>query len=244
MSGSRYTGMPPQNGPYIVKVKNGAGWRDYTIARLQISVGKAQHEGEKFQSTLEWASYRFEKVIICVNDTLQRFNLMYENPDMDEQTALSESFRAGREWLLRNFPSIGKLPSFSLHHWEEWKQNPFYANNRLILERLYQDSPDFRQAVRRNINEHWRRKEKSSGTDNPNFERFAEYSTYYLLEETAIFSLMYEAETAADIYPGTLLLPVQFLQRAETASNLPGIGKSHHTRIDFIKNSAYMAKAA
>ncbi len=241
MSGSRFASMPRQTGQYAVKVKNGAGWRKFDVARLQISVGMPYHENEKFETTASWVGQRFKKAIICVNDTLQRFNLMYENPGMTEEEALHKTLRAGREWVLRNMRALESLPDFSLHHWEEWKLQPAFSDNKNKIATLYRDNPDFREAISRNIMDHWQRYSKkradSSGAlpGAADYEVFAHYSTQYLLEETAAFGVMYARESAADIYPGTLLIPVKFLQENEVNGAPKGYGDNHHTRIDFVR---------
>ena len=78
MSGSKATQYPPQDGAYAVKVKNGAGWNAFDTARLQISVGQPYHEGDKLAATADWVRHRFGRVIVCVNDTLQRFNHAFQ----------------------------------------------------------------------------------------------------------------------------------------------------------------------
>lgn len=222
MSGSRFIQMPAQEGSYAVKVKNGAGWRSYDTARLQISVGMPYHEGEKFEATIAWARERFSRVIVCVNDTLQRFNMT------DVADPYSLSFRQGREWVLRNMRCLETLPSFSLHHWEEWKALPDYAAQYARVLYLYDSDPAFRAAVDSNVADHWQRRKNPGG----DFTAFHYASTQYLLEETAVFSLMYR-QRAADVYPGTILIPAHYLKEKIVPGLSEGFGQTHHTRIDF-----------
>jgi hypothetical protein len=190
---------PSQSGNYIVKVKNGAAWRDYRTARLQISVGGERHEGEKFSATVEWVKHRFDKAIVCVND-MQRFNYMANG--MSEIEAFDCSLTAGREWLARHSHEIATLPRFELYRWEEWKGPEFSRTHQDVLK-LYNDSEEFRAAI-------------EDGVKN-------RLSRDYLLEEVAIFSLMYRKEKAVDIYPGTLPKAMDIFH------------DQHTTRIDFVK---------
>src|SRR5688572_6281343 len=89
---------PAQTGSYAVKVKNGRGWHAYDVARLPISVGQSYHEGEKFKATLRWLQPRFKKIVICVNDTLQRHNFS----NISDNEAFFKAEAAGREWIERN----------------------------------------------------------------------------------------------------------------------------------------------
>lgn len=194
---------PPQEGTYVVKVKNGAGWRGYNTARLQISVGGERHEGEKFKATIDWASHRFDRVIVCVNDTLQRFN--YMDQGLSESEAYDRSLEAGRLWLLRHMDEISTLPDFRIYRWEEWKGADFKTAYQKVLK-LYRESDEFKNAL------------LESQKNN--------LSKDYLLEEVAVFSLMYRTEKAVDIYPGTLPKVMAIFE------------DQHTTRIDFAKRSA------
>jgi len=232
---------PPQSGPYAVKVKNGAGWRNYDVARLQISVGQAYHEGDKLAATLEWASQRFDRLIICVNDTLQRFNAMYED-DMTEEQAFAYSFAMGTAWIERNSGLLHSIPHLSLHCWEEWRNHADYKHTLQQARTLYAMNAEFRQAVDRNVIEFWQR--RAPGVDLTSaytFQHFKPYSTEYLLEETAVFSLMFEAQKAADIYPGTLLMPCQIFRGRDVEGVPRGLRiGTHNTRIDFKRQTPHL----
>lgn len=185
---------------YKVKVKNGAGWRQYDTARLQISVGGPRHEGEKFKATVDWVGQNFKKATICVNDTLQRFN--FQLSGMSEQEAFEASMAAGRDWFRRHMAEIETLPNVSLYRWEEWKTDAFERRHAEVCAR-YEADPVFYQSVQDS------QKNK--------------LSIPYILEEVAVFSLMYEKENAVDVYPGTL------------PSAMYVFSHQHQTRIDFAR---------
>lgn len=225
--------FPQQTGIYAVKVKNGAGWRDYDTARLQISVGMPGHEGEKFNATIEWVKHRFDKVIICVNDTLQRFNSLYEQPDLSEYAAFETSKANGDAWIARNKHTFESLKNLTVYRWEDWKASAAYSDDIRIIKDLYETNQGFRGAVEENVQIYWERKYKGKPVLSHFYEKFVSCSTQYILEETAIFASMYEKEKAADIYPGTLLVPAKFFQENDIPGAPAGFKDSHHTRIDF-----------
>ena len=237
MSGSKAKQYPPQTGFYAVKVKTGAGWSDFDTARLQISVGQQYHEGDKLKATFNWVGQRFDKVIICVNDTLQRFN--YEMDGMSPEDAFNRSEAKGREWIERNIETIRGLPNYTIHRWEDWRSKPEYQNNLDKVYDLYENNPSFRAALDQNISDFWSRQDRPA----EEFERFQEISKHYLLEETAVFSMMFDNEEAADIYPGSILLPCTTFQGKHLDGAPQGLNMGHFTRIDFKRNKPSLQAA-
>ena len=232
MKNSKPDVYPPQTGAYLVKVKTGQSWKEYKTARLQISVGMPYHESDKFIATINWVKDRFEKVIICVNDTLQRYNLMYEN-DLNESDAKFKTMEMGRQWISRNLSSISLLNEPILYRWEEWIQNPEYEINLQKVENLYASNQEFREAVEKNIEEFWIRRQKNPTYQISNKSRFFALSRRYLLEETAVFSMMFSENKAVDVYPGTTLLPVTIFKGRQVQGAPAGLGMGSFTRIDF-----------
>lgn len=215
---------------YMLKVKNGAGWRTFDKARLQISVGQEYHEGEKFLATLSWTNERFDKVIICVNDTLQRHNLEFDGHTPDEAFALS--LAAGQQWIERNSEIIHQLSNYELMRWEEWRTQPAYEYGLAIMKRLYKDNDSFRNEVNNEIESFWSRTLKRNDAPNASrYEDFKKHSLNYLLEECAIFQMMFARDKAVDIYPGSTLLPCKL---GDTQS----LGVRGYTRVDFRRKAA------
>lgn len=228
MSGSRAKQYPPQNGQYAVVVKNGARWTNYDIARLQISVGQEYHESEKLRATFNWASHRFEKIIICVNDTLQRFNLEHDGYTPEEAFRISQE--RGDEWLKRNADLIASIPNTEIFRWEDWKAKPEYQKSLEEAESKYKTDSSFRREVDTEIEAFWLRKKKREGLNSDfGFHKFKKFSLPYLLEEIAVFPLMFERNRAVDVYPGSTLLPCKL-------SDTRDLGQRGFTRIDFRRN--------
>lgn len=227
---------PPQTGFYTVKVKNGRGWDAYSIARFHISVGQAYHEGEKFLATMEWAKHRFSKIIICVNDTLQRHNYIYRD-HMSAELAHHKAEAAGREWIERNHQSIKTLPNVVIKRWDEWRSMDNYKAQYDQIVHLYMTDNNFRNMINNEIMEFWKRRRIKEGIENlSDFGGFKKTSTEYLLEETAAFFLMFRKETAVDIYPGSILLPCVLAEKYLDTAKDRKLGDRAFTRIDFSRN--------
>lgn len=220
---------PAQIGAYKVKVKNGSRWQNFDHCRIQVSVGHGdKHEGEKFLATFNWAYNRFDKVIICVNDTLQRFNFM-ANYNLSEQDAYKKSKQAGEEWIAKNIANeLLNDKKIEIICWDYWLSLPDYKKNFNLVSNLYQNNQVLKQAVNEEIEMFLLRRDKQV------FDHKKECSKYYFLEETAAFPLMFKRERAADIYAGTTLLPVRLAEEGK----IEGICPSNNvvfTRIDFVK---------
>lgn len=204
-----------------VKVKRACEWQEFDTARLQISVGQPYHESAELAATIRWALSNFQRVQICVNDTLQRHNFEFEGLNQEDAYAKSEA--TGREWVERNAELI-RSPRIEIIRWEQWRREPEYQSNLERIKDLYDRSDDFQEAIRQEIDNFWERRKKNYSSDEETYNRFARHSKEYLLEECAVFLQMFARDQAADIYPGSTLLP---------CSQLKGMGKYGFTRIDF-----------
>lgn len=225
---------PAQLGEYAVKVKTGASWKAFNTARLQISVGQPYHEQAKLEATLNWVKHRFDRVIICANDTLQRFNFEFEG--MSSEDAYNRSESEGREWLERNIALMRTLPSVEIYRWNHWKEQPDFQESYDKTLNLYQSNEEFRQAIDKNVMDFWDRRKEPTLSSAYKFQKFFSLSRDYLLEETAVFSMMFKKDRAMDIYPGTVLLPCTVFQGRKVTDAPEGLDLGAFTRIDFKRN--------
>ena len=234
---------PPQTGRYMVKVNtrdSTDNWQDFDTARLQISVGQEYHEGDKISALISWCNNRFGKTVICVNDTLQRFNLMAEK-GISDQEAKHRASTPGREWLKRNDQALSKAKNAKPIHWDEWLSLTEFKKGRLATEWLYTNNTQFKNAIDQNIDAIWQRRTKTNPelyTDD-RFSNFFNLSKLYLLEEATVFSMMFEKEAAIDIYPGTTLFAATLFKGKDVKGAPPGLGKGHFCRIDLKRNKNF-----
>ncbi len=237
---------PQQKTPYIVKVKSGQStdsWRDFDTARLQVSVGQEYHEGDKFSSLVSWCTGRFNKISICANDTLQRFNMMFEQ-GIEEDEAQATSSKIGAEWVERAMPVIEGIEKAHIIRWDEWKAQTQFSKGRMCSEWLYANNNEFKAAIDQNINDIWSRRKKTDPVtyNDKNYEGFRKLSRSYLLEETTVFAQMFNYEEAIDIYPGTALFAATLFRGRDVQGAPDGFGKGHFCRVDFAKNRNYTPK--
>ncbi len=222
---------PPQTGRYAVKVKSGGGWKGFDTARFHISVGQDYHEGEKFAVTMAWAKSRFTRIMICVNDTLQRHNYCFAGSETGP--AFIRAQMEGDQWIDRNHSAFADLSNVELYRWEHWRSHPAYANEYNEINRQYQEGRPIRQAIDNEVMLFWRRRQNSSLVEAHRLGAFQKYSTRYLIEECSAFRVMFQQDEAVDVYPGSVLLPCALFKNEGT------LGKHGFTRIDFSHNKHF-----
>lgn len=238
---------PEQLGPYVVKVKSEKSadkWQDFDTARLQISVGQEYHEGDKMVATLDWLRSRFPFSQICVNDTLQRFNLMFED-NLGLPEALKISRERGQIWAQKYGDESKRHESSEIIHWDFWLGQSDYTVTRDMINDIYRDHEEFRNLISQNIEDIWarRRVKKPEIYTDERYHEFFALSCEYLLEEISVFSMMFENRRAIDIYPGTTIFAATILQGRTIPGAPSGLGKGHFCRIDFSRNHSFAANA-
>ena len=236
-SGFQY---PAQDGAYKVKVKSEQSthnWQNFDHARLQISVGQEYHEGDKLEAMLDWAAPRFETIDLCVNDTLQRFNLIFEH-GVSRFRAHDVAREEGDKWVERNRSYITRHPNVRVRRWEDWKKDLIYKDYKFKIETLYYSDEAFKGAITDNIYSIWARRQATNPElyTSERFQDFFEMSKIYLLEEITVFALMFERKTGIDIYPGTVLFAATAFQNKSLPGAPEGLSKGRFCRIDFSRN--------
>lgn len=213
---------------YAVKVKRADGYQDHKTARFHISVGKDNHEHPKFKATMEWAMENFDRIIICVNDTLQRHNFLFEGED--PKTAYAHARQAGDDWIKRNI-NFGMRQSgrFEVTRWSDWITREEFAVKRDEVMQELRDNPAKNELIEKEIEAFWSRVKRRKGTSGEfDFAKFQIHSREYLLEECAAFSIMFEEDLAADVYPGGSLLPCRLFKPEDQKNSEHGF-----TRLEF-----------
>lgn len=183
------TNYPAPNGTYKICVNHKAPWQSYETCRLQISVGKPNYEGEKFEALCEWAGARFERTVLIVSDTLQRHNLRYQR-NCDAATAWKLSRLEGETWLRRNARALHHLRTPEIVRWDQLLMHPAYQ--------VIETTPALDQAIEHTIREFWGRHEY----DPTLYFAFHHHSRAFLLEELSVFSYLFN-DPAIDVYAGS-----------------------------------------
>ena len=194
-----------QTGQFKIKPKRKtAQWRDFDVARLQISMDNEKQTGEKLKNAVEWCcSGRFKKVIAIVSDTLNWFNLSVKY-DLNKEDAIKLALEEGDAWLSKN--DFLHDYDIEIKRWDLWMLHPDYDTRLSIIRKLFLSDKDFK----RNVKEVSDRIMESKLSDLSTYsashlQRFGEMSEEYILCELSVFSIMFNEEEAIEIYPGSWL---------------------------------------
>lgn len=223
---------PPQTGKYKVKIKANCDWQACDTVRLEISVGQQYHEGDKLKATIEWAEARFKNIVVLVNDTLQRYNYIFEK-ELYPTVAYRKAIIEGDEWIERN---RNVLSGCHIVRWEEWKHCPDYNLTYDQVINLYAGNREFRQKINKSVQDIWERKKEVFGEEQR--DRFFILSLQYLLEETACLALAYKAFKGVSAYPGTFLEMWSMFVDRDIDGSPEGLKNAQCMRIDFSRNKA------
>lgn len=216
---------------YIVRVKNGAGWRKFSRMRLMISVGKEYHEGNKLKAVVDWINRNaeIEEVQVSVNDYLQRHNLVAFGAE-EEQAGRIASFE-GTAWIERNEEILrGVQVPVSLTRWREWYGTTEYREAHVGLLKLMSEDAAFEETVHVDASSLAERRAKR-GESVP--ARLVDCSRDYVLEELAVFALQSHSFPAVEVYPGTSLQSVTYLRGKALCEVLSPLSTRYVARIDF-----------
>lgn len=236
MSASRKSiQFPPQTGPYKVFVKDKCPWQLYKKARLQISMVNPKHDGDKFFALAEWAAARFDHVNLIVSDTLHRHNIAFQ-VGCDAILARQASLELGEQWLLRNQHAIALIPRKTIIRWDHYTNHSDYNAAHKYIGELYKLNDKFRNSVIEKAHE-FSFRNYLGANDNPASDALIETSINYILEEIAVFSLMFRDERAVDIYPGSWFKEVfESLKQIGDNDMLQGFFSAECLRVDFVRN--------
>jgi tRNA-dependent cyclodipeptide synthase len=226
---------PAPSGPYKVSLKNNVPWQGAPEVRLQISVGKAATEGDKFYALCEWAAARFPRAVVIVSDTLQRHNLQFES-GLPPQAAWAESAALGSEWLVRNRAALSLLPEAHIMRWDTALAQAETAPAMARMRGLYETSAAVRSAVDTTVAAFWARQEQGGAFTLARQATFAEHSRAFLLEELAVFSWLCRRD-GVDAYAGSWLEGIFKALNAEAGTFGTPFGKGW-VQVDYTRNKA------
>lgn len=222
-------------GKYKTHVNSG-DWKAYTAARFQISMNNPKHAADKFYAQAEWAAARFDRVQLIVSDTLYRYNIMASH-GVDEAAARRLALQIGDQWLADNAAAIALLPNHTVTRWDDWLRYPNFAAAHDQMKQCYLNDPTFARAVDSTVQLFLRNKD---GLTDAQRAEYTALSHAYLIEELAVFAVMYTAAPMVDVRPGSPIKPVLDLLKSGAVCGAPsGCGGQENVIIDFTRNKGF-----
>lgn len=227
----------PQTGAYKVLVKGQSTWVNYKTATLGISVGKDIHEGEKFEALCLWANERFEHVSILICDSLQRYNLMIKDT-LSEDFALHKSIKEGDKWLERNSKALNLLKNKTIIRWDDYRLRPEFEEKLKLVNNHYNNNERFKTGVNKQATNMFCRQYIDKPAEGAFFEKLTTLSVKYILEETAISSIIETEIKSINVYPGTFA-QVWDQFKENPVEGLEELSNMACNRVGFRKNKSF-----
>lgn len=222
---------------YKVRARGKWDWKQFDTVRMEISVGQPYHEGDKLREAMSWARENFGKRVLIVGDAPQRYNLMFTQ-GLSEKEAYNVAVESGTAWLARNKPF---LHGMEITRWDEWKNHRSYQAVEKQVHDLYKTNAGFHAALQDAITGVWLRRYAAGTFDKSEFYALSEQ---YLLEETTVFAVAYDAIGGISAYPGDFLQVWEMFIDAAGHGIPPGLKKAHCARLSFEKKRAQASSYA
>lgn len=203
---------------------------------IGVSIGNPNHEGDKFQSIMDWADRRFEFCIITVSDTLHRHNLVGEG--MEESEAYARSLEQGDIWLSQNVAALRSVEHADLRikRWDEWLLHPDYESVHRMLVDYRDTNKGLQDALHQDIDNFLARK-KRRGEDF-DYDRVMRSSTEFLIEEIACYILIGRTYAALRVYPAKDMACFRYMRGGHVPEGLKGLELAPHLDLNFKRKIA------
>jgi hypothetical protein len=186
-----------------------------------ISLHSWNHVGEALDAMVDWINRegRFNQLIISLSDTLNAPNYEVDTVmSREESSALARVHGDG--WLERNAERLARLDSrFSprVIRWDYWKHEhgDKTEDYRKQFEHAFEKNEEFRRVLASDIQGNFERRfaDRSAAFKAHHFDKSKEY----LIDELAVYSVMFERFPGTKLYPGRELACFDLLRSKEVA---------------------------
>ncbi len=168
---------------------------------VTISIGQKAQEGYKLAATLNLINKHFKHCTIMVCDTLQRHTLAIDNNFKDEEL-YNIAKKMGDSWLKNNTPYFKEFNiPYQIIRWDSWLIHTDYKNKRNLIDSLFDEKNDFRQAFYQVTDQFYERYKKRHSFQNVNLDFLYSCCLKYLKEECAVMLLWADKGYNFEIYP-------------------------------------------
>lgn len=169
---------------------------------LTISVGCPVHESEKFQATIDLVNRSFKSCILMVDDSIQRFTLQIDQPELSDQASYDLAVHAGDLWLQRNQAFYQRLTiPYQIFRWHQFQKDhmDLYQQYYADIEKAYCEETSFRDSMHADIEGFIeRRAKKEHGIDR---DFIHSQCIRYLKEECAMMRIFGVQGCQFEVYP-------------------------------------------
>lgn len=200
---------------------------------MGISLHSHNHQGEGLKAMIQWINEQtdFDFVRIGLSDTLNRHNyVMEENIHLHQ--AHEKSKKMGQKWLDENKSILERLTvPFEIIRWDYWliQHADQVIFNKKTFYDTYFNNLYFNSAVKEDLSNYFMRHGKTSlsSVDSKKLS----LSLEYLMEELAVYSILFTEYPSTAIYPGKSLKCFEIIRQSNIPNVPQGINKSKFIRL-------------
>lgn len=181
---------------------------------LGISLGSPNMEGAKFEACIQWISEHFSSCALILGDSLFRHTLQVTGTLPATTNWRQEALASGCRFQQEYSPVVEKYQGACTFQWiplSRIEEYPKFAGYHQAFQQLYQSHQAFRGVVDDFADYYLARvaeREETSAAAEPiadaERERLRGFARSYLLEESALFTCLYEEGWSVFIYPGSI----------------------------------------
>jgi len=199
-------------------------WKPLTggLGYMGISLNSKKHKEDSLAAMVDWvnSTSNFTQIRIGLSDTLNRHT--YANDQrIDLSAAFSIARGKGDEWVNQNKPILDELTvPYEFFRWTHWFDNhadEIQTNKQKFIQLFHSDS-NFKRAIEQDIAGFLNRKQGLAANEIGNESFQACFN--FLIEELAVYSVIFKDYPATLIYPGPELKCLTYL-RNEIPQNIP-----------------------
>lgn len=196
---------------------------------IGISLDSPNFTGKRLETLIDWINDNtcFTNIKISLSDTLNRHNYMLPY-NLSEAAAHAKSVLAGDQWLKDNKRALNALEvPFDIIRWDYWlyKHNAEVEKNKEIFSELYaKNDSEINLAINKDLNGFFTRKHNKTIDQLPH--ETVQKSLNYIIEELAVYSIIFNQYPSTKIYPGNDLNCFTAIRESQIPDIPPGIPNS------------------
>ncbi len=195
----------------VKKIYSNSSLQDFSLSDLAdkpcycaISLLNEKFQGNSLKNLLSWIAANFKQCQIIIADALYRHNYaMFGMSATEIANQITADYENYNRILQQHISTLSGC-EFSVVRWREYFDTPAYHIARHSLDELFRHNLDFHNSLSETAERFVANMEKS-GNVKVSTEEALQYSTNFLLEETAVFNGVVGRGYEVEIYPGVYL---------------------------------------
>ena len=203
---------------------------------FSISMGlkKILMQGRCLEETIKIINSTFSRCDIVLSDTLQRFNVLSENPEITEEKARERTLSIGGCWLEKNDLILQKITiPHRISRWDDWLNSSFYQEKYRFVSSLFEHDRVFQDRVQKSVSKYFNRQEKNQPLGATHDLTRMLLASKFVLEETAVMLLWCDIGYDFELHPSPRNDALVYVHALYQLGK-PGIPKLRQSRVKIL----------